>query len=221
MSHHIHSVVVSFNRRDLTQTAIESFIRTVSLPYTLVVADNGSDADTVRWLDAHARLYQYDVLFLGENRFPGFATNRGWERMPEKTTLLHRADNDFSFLPGWCDEVLERLKDESIGQLGLRTDDEELRNGHNVGGNCVIRRQLFADGLRYDERTWDQISKKVPGYTEDSFMSPAVRKMGWEWARVKKPCIVSLSREDPDDPYYQRTWKLRGITPPVKETTDG
>lgn len=219
MTHHMHSVIISFGRRELTQMAIESFIRTATLPYTLVTVDNGSDEDTVAWLESHARLHQYEVLLLGENRFPGYAANRGWERMPKQTTLLHRGDNDFSYLPGWCDEVVKRFQEEpALGQLGLRTDAEELHNGHNVGGNCVIRRELFTEGLRYDERTWQQISAKVRGYTEDSFMSPAVRKMGWEWGRVKRPCIVSLAREDPDDPYYQRTWALRGIVPPAKET---
>lgn len=215
---HIHSVIVSFNRRELTQQAIESLLRTTTISHSVVVVDNGSDEDTVAWLESHSRLHQYKTILLGENRFPGYAANRGWEQMPGKTTLLHRGDNDFSYLPGWCDEVIERFADPELGQLGLRTDAEELHNGHNVGGNCVIRQQLFTEGLRYDERTWEQISAKVPGYTEDSFMSPAVRKMGWNWERVKKPCIVSLSREDPDDPYYQQTWKLRGITPPAKET---
>lgn len=218
----LHSVIVSYNRRELTAQAVESYIETVSIPCALVIVDNGSDRETIEWLNLLPEFFgNLSVVLLGENRFPGFATNHGWELADEETTLLHRADNDFAFLPDWCDEVLERFQDESLGQLGLRTDAEELHNGHNVGGNCVIRKQLFDEGLRYDERTWDQISRKVPGYTEDSFMSPAVRKMGWDWGRVKKPCIVSLSREDPDDPYYQRTWKLRGIIPPVKETTDG
>lgn len=215
MTHHLHSVVVSFNRRDLTQVAIESFVRTTTLPYTLVVVDNGSDEDTVRWLDAHAQLYQYDVLFLGANRFPGYATNRGWEQMPEKTTLLHRSDNDFAFLPGWCDAVLERFQKPSVGQVGLRTAKEELKARSNVGGNNVIRRQLWDEGLRYDERPWGD--QYPPGWTEDSLFSPEVRRMGWDWVRVKKPCIVPLSTEDPDDSYYQKTWKLRGIKPPVKE----
>ncbi len=214
MNHHIHSVIVSYNRVELTMQAIDSYLHTVTLPNSLVVVDNGSEDIVQDWLAADS-VRGYYVQFLGENRFPGYATNRGWETMPPQTTLLHRADNDFSFLPGWCDEVLECFEDdERLGQLGLRTDAEELRNGHNVGGNCVLRRQLFDEGLRYDERTWAQISKKVPGYTEDSFMSPAVRQMGWEWGRVKHPCIVSLSREDPSDPYYQRTWRMRGITPP-------
>lgn len=218
---HIHTALISFNRLELTQQAIGSYLDTVSVPHSLVVIDNASDDHVCEWLLDDSYDHGYRVILLSENRFPGYATNRGWEEMPTETTLLHRADNDFAFLPGWCDEVLERFHDESLGQLGLRTDEEELGNGHNVGGNCVIRRRLFDEGLRYDERTWAQISKKVPGYTEDSFMSPAVKKMGWQWGRVKRPCIISLSREDPDDPYYQQTWALRGIRPPAKQEEHG
>lgn len=212
---HIHSVIISYNRLELTKQAIRSYYATVTLPNTLVVVDNGSGQETTRWLLDHTDIFHYRFMGLGKNRYPGFATNHGWEAAPTETTLLHRADNDFAFLPGWCDEVVERFEtDQSLGQLGMRTDDEELHNGHNVGGNCVVRRALWEEGLRYDERPWPEISKKVRGYTEDSFLSPLVRKMGWEWGRVKVPCIVSLSQEDPDDPYYIASWQARGIKPP-------
>lgn len=208
---HIHSVVVSYNRLDLTQQAIRSYYATVTLPHTLVVVDNGSDQQTTRWLLANTDVFQYWFMELGQNRYPGFATNRGWDAAPAETTLLHRADNDFAFLDGWCDHVLAAFENPAVGQVGLRTDAEELWNTHNVGGNCVIRRTVWDQGLRYDERPWPEIARKVPGYTEDSFLSPAVRKLGWEWARVKVPCVRPISREEPGDPYYEASWADRGI----------
>ena len=128
-------------------------------------------------------------------------------------THLHRADNDFIFFSGWCEEV-ERCfsENERLGQLGMRTGEEELWNPRNVGGNCVIRRQLWDEGLRWDERPWPKI--KTPGYTEDSYFTPAVVRMGWEWGRVERPCIQPISVEDPEDPYYRKTWADRGILPP-------
>lgn len=206
----IHTVVISYQRLELTLRALASYLETVTLPYTLVVVDNGSDADTVERLCASGRLHDFDVFALGENRYPGYACNRGFELAPDGAPLLHRADNDFEFLPGWCDEIVKRFQENPrLGQLGLRTDAEELWNGHNVGGNCVFRRQLWDEGLRWDETPWPEI--KVAGYTEDSFMSPQVAARGWEWGRVRKPCIRSISFEDPDDPYYQATWADRGI----------
>jgi hypothetical protein len=216
VNHHIHSVIVSYNRVHLTEQAITSYLNTVTLPHTLVVMDNGSGRET--WerlvlLDA-----DFDLVLLGENKYPGYATNRGWERAPKHTTLLHRGDNDFAFLPGWCDTMLEAFERHAVGQVGLRTAEEEMWNSHNVGGNNVVRRELWDQGLRYDERPWPQISKKVPGYTEDSFLSPAVTRLGWVWTRVERPCIRSLSVEAPGDPdfdagYYDRTWADRGMPP--------
>jgi GT2 family glycosyltransferase len=219
---HIHSVIVSYNRLELTQQAISSYLDTVTLPHSLVVVDNNSTDGTVDWLldnfpfglwdrfeDGRQQCY---VIPLAENKYPGYACNYGWEQMPEKATILHRADNDFAFLPGWCDHVLAALENPAVGQVGLRTDEEELWNTHNVGGNCVIRRKLWDKGLRYDERPWGE--GYDPGWTEDSLLSPEVVKLGYRWARVAVPCIRSLSVEDPNDAYYQESWRVRGIKPP-------
>lgn len=211
---HLHSVIVSFNRLELLQRCYQSYLETVSVPFSLVVVDNRSDNDTRQWLTAEVSPH-HQVVFLEHNRFPGYATNRGWELMPPETTHLHRSDNDFAYLPGWCDEVQRAFRDVHVGQVGLRTNSEEGRAPGNVGGNNVIRRELWDKGLRYDERPWG--NSYPPGWTEDSLLSPAVIEMGYLWTRVKKPSIVSLSYEDPADPYYQRTWALRGIDPPKGE----
>ena len=77
----------------------------------------------------------------------------------------------------------------------------------------MILRSLWDQGLRYDERPWGK--EYPPGWTEDSLFSPAVVNMGYKWTRVKRPCIVPISSEDPSDPYYQTSWELRGIEPPT------
>ena len=212
MSHHIHTVIVSYNRRELTEKCVETYMATVTLPYSLVIVDNNSEIETKRWLASLDQDSQHRVLFLGRNRYPGYATNRGWEIMPPATTLLHRSDNDFAFLPGWCNVVTAAFDSyPSLGQLGLRTDKEELFAEKNVGGNNVISRKLWDEGLRYDERPW---SKFPAGYTEDSFFTPEVVKRGWAWGRVTRPCIVPTSVESPDDPYYRSSWGVRRIKPP-------
>jgi len=208
---HLHSVIISFNRLELLKQCYHSYKETVSVPHTLVIVDNRSDNHTRQWLSAEVSTRD-QVIFLEHNRFPGYACNRGWEVMPPETTFLHRSDNDFAFLSGWCENFLAKFRDVRCGQVGLRTSREEMGATSNVGGNNVIRRQLWDEGLRYDERPWG--SDYPPGWTEDSLFTPAVTKMGYGWKRVAKPSIVSLSREDPDDPYYQETWRLRGITPP-------
>lgn len=213
----LHTVMITYNRLDLTKQAVASYLETRTGPGSLIVADNASTDGTREWLLSYhdpssPGHFGAKSIFLTENKYPGYATNRGWEQAPPDTVLLHRADNDFVFLPDW--EIHVRLMftaNPRLGQLGLRTDEEELHNGHNVGGNCVIRKELWDEGLRYDERPWPKIAAKVPGYTEDSFLSPRVKRMGWEWGRVTQPCIRSISQESEDDPYYQQTWRDRGM----------
>jgi GT2 family glycosyltransferase len=214
---HIHTVVVSFHRLELTRRCISSYLQTISVPFSMIVVDNGSYPGDVEWLadwlpNISAPANQIELLPLGKNYYPGYATNRGWEKMHPETTLLHRADNDFAFLYGWCDQVVKRFEENpGLGQLGLRTDKEEQNAEFNVGGNNVIRRELFDMGLRYDEKPWKDYE---PGFSEDSYFSPEVRKMGYAWSRVKRRCIESLASGDWDDPYYAKSYGDRRIKRP-------
>ena len=202
----LHTVFITYNRLELTKRAIESYLETARMPFTFCMVDNASTDGTREWLLEHP----FEFHLLNENRYPGVACNIGWEAGPVSATHLHRADNDWEFLPDWCEEVEARFAENPrLGQLGMRTDEQEGHNEHNVGGNCVIRRELWDQGLRYDERPWPEI-KRV-GWTEDSYFSPAVTKMGWEWGRVRKQCIESLADEDPYDDYYRKSWKDRKI----------
>jgi hypothetical protein len=212
----IHTCFVTFNRLELTKRAIASYLETVTVPHSYVVVDNGSTDGTVEWLHENHRYCHYA---LEENRYPGFATNFGWQPvfrdMFSDISHLHRADNDHIFLPGWCEEVEHVFGSAKVGQVGLRTAQEELFDKNNTGGNCVIRRELWDAGLRWDERTWPELRDQIgPGITEDSLMSQAVVKMGYTWTRVKHPCIQPISPETPDDPdwpYYRKAWDDRGI----------
>jgi hypothetical protein len=207
----LHTVFITYNRLELTKRAIASYLETVSVPHKWMVADNGSTDGTEEWVKEHVGNYN----LYGENLYPGLALNRAWASAPPDTTHLHRADNDHIFLPGWCEEVERIFRSEKVGQVGLRTDAEESYVRDNTGGNCVIRRELWDQGLRWDERTWPELRDQIaPGHTEDSLMSPAVKRMGYTWTRVKRPCIQPISPETPDDPdwpYYRQSWDDRGI----------
>jgi glycosyltransferase involved in cell wall biosynthesis len=202
----LHTVFVTHNRLELTKEAVQSYLATVSVPYTYIVVDNASTDGTVEWLITEG----HPCSLLPENRYPGFATNRGWEWAPDDATHLQRADNDMRFLRGWCNEVQLRFG-RRVGQVGLRTVGEEFRCAVNTGGNMVIRKELFDRGLRYDERPWPDYPA---GLSEDTFLSPAVKKLGYQWTRVRKPCLESLASGDWEDPYYQRSYGDRKINRP-------
>jgi len=206
VTHVLHTVLVSYERPHLLKRTVKSYLRTVTLPHHLVVVDNGSSDDVRRWLDKAFTDGRLDeVLMLPRNCYPGYATNRGWELADERVTLLHRSDNDVYYHPGWCDEVVERFSDPTLGQLGMRTLEEEGPHAA-VGGNCVVRRQLWDEGLRYDERPWTEAP------FEDSIVSQRVLEHGYRWERVLRPCIDHIGLASSTDPYYQRTFAERGIT---------
>lgn len=209
----LHTVFITHNRLELTKRTIESYLETVTVPHTIAVVDNASTDGTVEWL---LHEFDYQIHLLGQNRYPGFSTNLGWKHAPPDATFLQRSDNDMEFLPGWCNQVGACFSDPEIGQVGLRTDEEEQHVPQNTGGNCVIRRELWDAGLRYRERPW---GKYPPGYSEDSYFSPEVVRMGWRWARVKEPCIRNLASGDWSDPYYQESYGVRGITPHPDDPT--
>jgi len=206
----LHTVFITYNRLELTKRTIESYLETVTLPYTYYVVDNASTDGTQDWL----REQGHPLLALEENRYPGHACNAGWVlRPPYEQTHLHRSDNDMEYLPGWCEEIQHQFSPEKVGQVGLRTDAED-EYARNTGGNCVIRRELWDKGLRYDERPWPQIRQEVgDGYSEDSFFSARVQQLGYTWTRVRTPCIRNLASGDWKDPYYVESYGARGIRP--------
>jgi glycosyltransferase involved in cell wall biosynthesis len=213
----IHTVFITHNRLELTKQAISSYLATVDVPFSYMIVDNASTDGTAEWLEDH----HHPALLLPTNRYPGYATNAGWDLAPSDATHLQRADNDFSFLPGWTREVRRRfMANPALGQLGLRTNEEELWVTHNTGGNCIVIRTVFAK-VRWREEPWGH-PKYPPGYSEDSFFSPDVTRAGWEWGRVKRPCITSLASGDWGDEYYQKSYGIRGITPnPLDPTAPG
>ena len=75
MSPEISTVVVSYKRPELLHDTLESYVNTVSVPYELVVVDNGSCPEAIEI----ANHFADEVIELGENRFPGYATNVGWD----------------------------------------------------------------------------------------------------------------------------------------------
>ena len=79
----IHTVLVTYNRLDLTKQALASYLETVTGPFSLTVVDNGSSDGTREWLmNPSPTDFKVSVILLPENKYPGYACNRGWEQAP-------------------------------------------------------------------------------------------------------------------------------------------
>lgn len=209
----LHAVIVSYRRLPLLKACVESFLETVTLPFTLVIVDNGSPADVVRWIappcQAGADL-GYTPLLLPRNYYPGFATNRGWEMAPPNATLLMRSDNDSIWLPGWCTEMAAAFDDPTVGQYGPIADGDEpwtAIDGWPVGGNSIIRRSLYDQGLRYSETPWPEAKMQ-----EDEALYLAVRALGYRRVWGTRPGLIYNGMRDAE--YDREIAEARGAKYP-------
>lgn len=199
------TVIVSHDRLPFLKETVNSYLDTVTVPYDLVIVDNASGPETREWL-TQAGL---TTLLLPNNLYPGAACNRGF-RLRDGHSHLHRSDNDMRFLPGWCDWLQDAFADggRTTAQVSLRTDEQEPATDA-VGGNMAIRREAWDEGLRYTEEPWDRVA------WEDGLLTSQLDARGWLWSRVKAPCTVHLGDPpDFDDPYYRKTYAIRGLPVP-------
>ena len=113
--------------------------------------------------------------------------------------FLHRSDNDLVYKEGWDDMALRAFRAfPKMGQLGLVNELFQLppsqhakyekfkvtkkgltlykpMNDHkNVGGPCMVRKELFDKGLRWKEDKWDT------NVNEDAWIAQYVNHLGYE-----------------------------------------
>ena len=209
----IWTCVVTHDRLAYTRRCIESLLATQRPGDGLIVVDNASTDGTVAWL----RRRRVRVIGNEDNRFPGAATNQGWDAAPPEALYLHRSDNDIEYHHGWQAEVEAQFAAHPdialLGILNLHedrgTDDRDATDVEwvsRVGGNVVMPAVLFRSGLRWDERPW------AVCIDEDGPMSWAAGRRG-RVARLRRTVADNMAfcrfADLPD--YYRRTATLRGI----------
>jgi GT2 family glycosyltransferase len=202
----LFTVIVSYERPDLLEETVRSYRETVEVEHEIVIVDNASGEETRKLI----RSLGIPALMLPENRYPGYATNRGWRlHDPRAHSILHRSDNDVRYLPGWSKELTEAFQGQRVGQVGLMTDLQEGASVPAVGGNMAILRKVYEKGVRYSDEPWDVVP------WEDGTMTRSVVEAGWRWTRVSNQCLVHLGDPpDFDDPYYRQTYSIRGLDVP-------
>jgi len=205
---HLLTVVVSRDRLPFLKETIATFQETCTMPYDLVIVDNASEPETREWIVRSG----ITAILLPRNLYPGAACNLGFGLRSPKTTHLHRSDNDMRFLPGWADRVLTVFEqNKNVVQVSLRTNEQEPATDA-VGGNMVVSRSVFDDGIRYTDEPWDSVP------WEDGLLTQHIVESGGLWARVGAVSTIHLG-DPPDfsDTYYRETYTIRGLEVPADE----
>lgn len=227
---YLGSVIVTHNRLDLTRITIESYINTIVVPHELLIIDNNSDDETKEYLKS----LNANIIFLDENKYPGYAVNLGWEQLVNNfpdIKYLHRSDNDIFYRSGWdryAVAIMETFP--KLGQFGfldlydyfpfgmlptiLRECDGLKFNGQywDIGGSFLIRRKIWDDGIRHNEDEWSP--QNTP---EDKVLTKQIVSKGWQIGHSLEPIVCHLgvgygwSSNNSNFSYYQKTFSDRGL----------
>ena len=197
----ISTTVLNWNRVDLLQRTLESYIQTVSVPYELFIVDNASNDGSRELINQFCREHPHATPILLDANEGGEAINYGLARSRGK--LLHISENDIEYLPGWSQLTVENFGAfPELGQLSVfgpvPTDAEvwvvkpcsmRHRNGciiyfteHNVGTSSILRREVWEKGVRVHNYSMPEGTFKFP---DDGRLSHEVQGLGlWSaWAR--------------------------------------
>lgn len=223
-------VVISFNRKDYTQKTLRNIWDTITVPHYLMVVDNSSTDGTQEYLKGLEKRGRIDRVILNpDNYYPGKAANIGWREGLQNydATHLMRLDNDMHLSKEWDTIAIDYFdKIPNLGQLGIDNDaiqhpSAKLRemtiNGKTinpwpgcVGGPCIIRRELWDNGLRYDETPWEGSRSKLQ---EDSRLSNQVKNMGYLVGHMTDGLCWTFANKDnwhEHKDYYLKTMFDRG-----------
>ena len=179
-------IIPVWNRRELTQSCVESIMANTSYPYRIIAVDNASDDLTRDFLDKFKEKYPEKMIIIrnSENLGNTIAVNQGIKE--SRADYVCILDNDTEVAWGWLSEMVKiaesepdiglvnpasnslgtkKSKDKSVKDIGL-----ELRNkfcgqyveiGAAVGFCTLIKREVI-------EKVggWDEVFS--PGYFDDT-----------------------------------------------------
>jgi GT2 family glycosyltransferase len=157
----VNITMLSYGRLNFTKRAVAAVAETTRHPHRLVVVDNGSDEETVAWLQRAQQSGDIDVLILNpENRGVAPAANQGWLALDAPYYV--KLDNDIVLTKhGWLAELVAAYKQlPDAGMLGYNFEDVSYplkqraslrvrpKLGH-LGGACVLIGKRAHDAVGY------------------------------------------------------------------------
>ena len=191
----LSTVVLNWNRADLLRTTIESYLRTITTPYELIIVDNASTDRSRKFISEICEdRPNHRAIFLSRNS-GGEGLNIGLAEC--HGLFMHISENDLEYLPGWDQELLSKFQAfPELGQLSLFSPFHQVEDGEiwtdkagvqikreastiykalsNVGTSGVIRRDVWDRGVR-----WQAHGTESFWSPDDAAFSEAVKALGY------------------------------------------
>ena len=225
----LSTVFLNWNRSDLLQQAVESYIRTVTVKHEVVIIDNASTDGSQEIIAALCQgRPNFRSLFLPANE-GGMALNRVTQSL--RGQYFHFSENDLEYLPGWDKKVVAKFEAfPKLGQLSLfspfRQPGEvwsgdfparQMTQGNqmiylaeaNVGSSSVIRRGVWEKGVR-----WTNIESGRFKFPNDARYSDEVKQTGYDVAWSDEYLVINWGHNIEDIarrlPYYVESYQAKG-----------
>ena len=97
-------ITLSWDNLDYTKSFVQSIRQNTTLPYELIIIDNGSEPDTQRWVEENS---DQSIIFQENQGFSkGF--NEGVKLAEGKYVMM--ANNDTEFPPEWDQKLTETME---------------------------------------------------------------------------------------------------------------
>jgi glycosyltransferase involved in cell wall biosynthesis len=205
----LSTVLLNWNRADLLARTLESYLATVSVPYELIIIDNGSTDESPHHIRAACEGRANHQAVLLPDNLGGEAINIGIERC--RGRYVHVSENDMEYLPGWDRTLLAKLRAfPGIGQISpfspfYQGEDGELVRWegasprtkdamtvyvvNNITTTCVAPREVYDSGVR-----WGARSGKFR-FPKDGRFSKAVNALGYFVAMNDTSVVRNLGHD--------------------------
>ena len=160
-------MMVTYNRLELTKRTLEDLLKTTDFPFNLIIVDNGSEDDTVKYLKEFCAENCGKGFFKGyiikENeKNLGIAIGRNQCLARSKEEWLVTFDNDVLVPNGWLTECIDILKanrqyacigvnfeDKAYPIVKLKGKEFQDKPRGNLGTACMVFNRSLQKMLGY------------------------------------------------------------------------
>jgi GT2 family glycosyltransferase len=194
-------IIPVYNNIRFTLRCIKSLVENTTVPYEIIIVDNGSDDLTASFLN---EIQNLQIITNPRNKGYVYACNQGADTSKGEFVLL--LNNDTEVTPNWLEALLEPFLDDSVGAVGPKFlyPDNTLQeaggiiwrdgSGTNYGRGddpglpqyCYRREVDYCSGacLLVRKRLWNRLHgfdmRFSPAYYEDTDLCFSIRASGYK-----------------------------------------